>query len=105
MKKPLPDVVTFGSPSEARTLLEACGHLCKKVGFDEAVRMLRPNLKIATDTGFFSVPPGMITFTIRSPYNEEESSGEDTIAEAFGSAFLFPLLSPFALMKVYHYQS
>jgi hypothetical protein len=88
MKRPLPDAMAFGSPSEARTLLEACGHLCKKIAFDELLRVSCPQVK-DVDPDSFSVPEGRILFQFKSPYSEEKSPGEEMLAGGFGNSFPF----------------
>jgi hypothetical protein len=86
-KYALPDAMAFNGPSEARTLLEACQHLCKKIGFDEVVGRMFPNIKKA-DPNTFRLPPGQILCSVTSPYT---TPGELKVAGDFADPFTFNL--------------
>ena len=83
MKKPLPPYITYGSPEEARTLLEACRHLCLKIGIDKVMKNLLPVKKVAGLRGDRNVPVGRIPMCITSPYNEEKSASEEFFSSPF----------------------
>lgn len=66
--------------SEARTLLEACHHLCKKTAVDEVVRNILPEIKAAHPSSSRRIPRVTGFFGPPSPYSELKSQGEDLVS-------------------------